>query len=179
MRFCTEEEGQAHRVGIKQRRCPCCGEIGFLICHGHLWGYAAPTSEMRRRGHRFFCSNRGNREGCGHTYSILFTRCLPRRQLSAPQLDELIDHLLRGSCRGRARSAAGFPFSLQHVYGVWKTLRTNMPRLRALLCRLCFPPRVRRSEPLLQLFEHLRAAFAHAPSPIEAFQHRFDEPFLA
>ena len=80
------QEAQQFRETVKQRRCPFCQLIGFLICHGYLRGFSpdcpegSDSAEDALRGWRFYCSNRGRRQGCGHTFSVLLSRCLRRRQ---------------------------------------------------------------------------------------------------
>jgi hypothetical protein len=48
-----------YRRTIKQTACPHCGLIGFLICHGFLWGYGEEGSERVRRGCRFLLLQSG------------------------------------------------------------------------------------------------------------------------
>ncbi len=136
-------------------------------------------TKRRSGGIDFYCSNRGRRGGCGHTYSVLLAKVLPRRQLYAPRLWLFISYLLRGLSRREAWRAAGVPFSLRHAYRVWRRILERRHEIAEALCRLRAPPPSEQREPILQLFEHLTGAFApNDEDPITAFQLHFQRPFL-
>jgi hypothetical protein len=175
--FSDSSEYSKYKMELKQFSCPFCRRVGFLNCHGFLWGYASLGSKRVVRGYRFYCSNRGNRGGCGHTYSIVMSSVLRRRQVRAPQLSKFLSLLLCGMSRSAAWSAAASPFSLQHLYRLFDKLSENQSRLRSLLSSFFSPPDSALQDPILHSLEHLRRAFPEAKCPISAFQNRFQEPF--
>jgi hypothetical protein len=60
-------------LGLKLAGCPQCRRSRTLIGHGLLRGYAEHSSEVVVRGRRVLCSNRGQRPGCGRTFSVLLS----------------------------------------------------------------------------------------------------------
>ncbi|RKY40532.1 MAG: hypothetical protein DRP85_08385 [Candidatus Makaraimicrobium thalassicum] len=175
-------EYDKYKLNLKLKKCPHCGQVGFLNAHGFLWGKTADGSQTLR-GWRVFCSNRGRRGGCGRTFSIHRSNVLRRRSFRAPQLREFLKALFRGQSR-HAAGVAGWlePLRPRSVYPIWQALQRNLPRLRSLLCRRSPPPDSRQSDPILgpvaQISKHLSCAFPKAACPISAFQAHFQEPFL-
>lgn len=165
---------------LKQTPClnPECRRVGCLIGHGRLLGYGS-DNERVPRGQRVLCSNRRRGEqGCGKTFSILPGDVLCRRQVTAPQLFEFFNGILRGLSRHAAWRTLGLIFSIRHAYRLWQAFLDQQLRLRERLCRLLAPPPSTVALPELQLLEHLQAAFAAAACPIAAFQLHFQEGFL-
>ena len=59
-----EEEFEDIRNNLKVNPCPHCLQKECLILHGYLYGYTEDTSSnVVKRGHRIFCSNRNKRKG--------------------------------------------------------------------------------------------------------------------
>jgi hypothetical protein len=71
-----------------------------------------PATENGRlcRGQRIFCSNRGQRGGCGRTFSIFFADTLPRHTVSATLLWKLLGRLLAASSLKAAAQSLALPF---------------------------------------------------------------------
>ena len=66
---------------LKQLRCPGCGAAETLNRHSKLYGndpHASDGQAQGQRGQRVWCSNRGQRGGCGRTVSLFLAVMLPR-----------------------------------------------------------------------------------------------------
>lgn len=130
------------------------------------------------RGRRVFCSNRGQRGGCGKTFSILLADVLPRHTLTASLVWQWLVKLLTGFSIKAAAEKLRLPFVLETVYRLGRKLRRQLDRLRARLCREQSPPASAWADPLLQTAEHLRAVFPRNACPPTEFQLYFQRPFL-
>ena len=108
------------------------------------------------RGQRVFCSNRGQRGGCGRTFSVFLAEVLPRHTVTAPWLWQLLCRLLAGGSIKAAVEALAPPFGLETFYHLLQRLRRRLSDVRSLLCREQKPPVSLQSDPLLQTVEHLR-----------------------
>jgi hypothetical protein len=78
---------------------------------------------------------------------------------------------------GAAWQSEKTPLLLVSFYHLIQRLRGRLTVLRTALSDIRRPPRSRRSDPLLQTFEHLRLAFPTAACPIAAFQQRVQTPW--
>ena len=129
------------------------------------------------RGQRVFCSNRGQRGGCGRTFSILRAEVLPRHTITASLVWPWLAQLLAGLSLKAAVEKLRLPFALETVYRLRRQLRRQLDRLRSLLCREQKPPSRTHADPLLQTAEHLRCVFGRSECPPADFQLRFQRPF--
>jgi hypothetical protein len=130
------------------------------------------------RGQRVFCSNRGNRGGCGRTFSLFLATVLPRHTFSASLLWQWLIQWLAGVSLKAAVEELRLPFALETVYRLRRQLRRQLERLRTLLCREQKPPSSLHADPLLQTVQHLQAVFARSACPLSDFQLHFQRPFL-
>ena len=130
------------------------------------------------RGQRVFCSNRGQRGGCGKTFSIVLAEVLPRHTLTASLVWRWLVELLAGLSVKAAVEKLRLPFALETVYRLRRGLRRCLASVRTRLCQEQSPPVSPHTEPLLQTVEHLRAVFPAHECPPAAFQLRFQRPFL-
>lgn len=160
---------------LKGQRCPRCGQSQTLNRHSFLYGNDSARVDGRwSRGQRVFCSNRGQRGGCGQTFSVFLAGVLPRHTFTAPLLWKLLSSLLAGAS---IRAGAGsLPFALETLYALVRRLRRRLDAVRCLLCRRQQPPASSQADPLLQTIEHLQSVFPH--HPIEDFQILFQSPLL-
>jgi hypothetical protein len=164
---------------LKQQRCPRCGKIETLNRHSVLRGNdPAQASGQCVRGRRVFCSNRGQRGGCGKTFSIVLSDILPRHTLTASLVWQWLLKLLEGFSLKAAAEKMKLPFALETVYRLRRQLHRQLDRLRPRLCREQSPPVSARAEPLLQTAEHLRLVFPQSVCPPADFQLHFQRPFL-
>jgi hypothetical protein len=131
------------------------------------------------RGQRVFCSDRGQRGGCGRTFSIWSAEILPRHTFTAPSLWQLLSRLVGGSSiKGAFEALPSLPFALETCYHVLERLRQRLSVVRCLLCREQKSPSSAQTDPLLQTVEHLRRVFPKSPCPLVDFQLQFQRPLL-
>ena len=178
-------KNEAHRkqflANLKLIECPHCTKTCYLICNGRLKGNDPDQQGCGQieRGQRIFCSNRGNRQGCGQSFSILEPTLLPNRSINTLALTLLITAVLTCSgCLYRAfNQCTQWSFSLSSAYRIWHEIDRWQSQLRHRLCQCTGPPQSRSTEPRLQLIAHLQAAFK-TDDPIQSFQAHFQFPWL-
>ena len=177
--FADESERDRYRWSLKERPCPACLAVGFLICHGHLWGYVGDGPLRKIRGYRFFCNNRGRRGGCGRTYSIHLARVLPRRQTPAPLLSRFFSLMLSCLSRRRAWFDLGTGVRLSTFYRLWEALCRSAMEIRRRLTQLVAPPAPDLyTDDLHWTIAHLERAFDGQDCPVSAYQRHFQRPLL-
>ena len=130
------------------------------------------------RGQRVFCSNRGQRGGCGKTFPLFFETILPRHTFSGRLLWALLLKLLKGSTIKAAAEGLGLPFTLEGVYALVRRLRGRQAVVRSLLYSEVPAPPSGQTDPLLQTVEHLQQIFPPNRCALAAYQQRFQRPFL-
>ena len=164
---------------LKQQRCPRCGRTETLNRHSVLRGNDPDEpGGQRLRGQRVFCSNRGQRGGCGRTFSLLLAEVLPRHTFTASHVWSWLVELLAGRSVKAAAEKLRLPFVLESVYRLGRKLRQQLTRWRTRLCREQPPPVSRRTDPLQQTVEHFQSVFAGEVCPPAAFQLRFQQSFV-
>lgn len=165
---------------LKQLCCPSCGATETLNCHSRLYGNDPDGQEGRiQRGQRVWCSNRGQRGGCGRSFSIFLAGVLPRHTVSAAWLWKLLQRLLGGGSIKATVEALGLPFALETVYHLLNRLRQQLVPLRSALSQQArFLGTSCQTDPLLQTFEHLRQIFPQSDRPCAEFQLHFQRPLL-
>jgi hypothetical protein len=82
------------------------------------------------RGQRVFCSDRGQRGGCGKTFPLFFAGTLPRHTFTATLLWALLVKLLGGTTIKAATETLRLPFSLEAIYGILRRLRYRLDVVR-------------------------------------------------
>jgi hypothetical protein len=164
---------------LKQQRCPHCGCIGTLNRHSKLYGNdPLKVDGCCLRGQRVWCSNRGQRGGCGRSFCLFLADILPRHTLGASWLWAWLFHLLSGLSLKAAAEKACLPFALETMYQMARKLRRGLDRLRTCLCRELAAPESTHTDPLLQTLAHLQRVFAQSTCPPAEFQLRFQRPFV-
>lgn len=134
--FCTRRsgvEGAAfpQAVALSTLRC-----IGVLNRHSRSLGNDPSTTEDQIcRGQRAFCSNRGQRGGCGRTFAFFLAEVLPRHTLAA-----WLVKLLAGVSLKAAVETVRLPFALETIYRLRRKLKQGLNSVRARLCRRQAPP---------------------------------------
>lgn len=136
------------------------------------------TGQQTKRGQRVFCSDRGQRGGCGKTFSIFLAEVLPRHSCTAVWLGQLLIKLLAGLSVKSAVESLRLPSALESVYHLLARLRHRLDALRPCLCQRWEAPASSQSDPLLQTVEHLQKVFAEVVCPVTEFQVVFQQPFL-
>jgi hypothetical protein len=130
------------------------------------------------RGQRVFCSNRGNRGGCGRTFSFFLAEVLPRHTFTATLLWQWLLQWLATASLEAVVEKLRLPFALETVYRLRRRLRQRLDAVRTRLCREQSPPAGAHPDPLRQTLEHLRAVFPDSACPPVNFQLHFQQPFL-
>jgi len=125
-----------------------------------------------------FCSNRGQRGGCGRTFSLMLADVLPRHTFTAARVWAWLVELLAGLSVKAATEKLRLSFALESAYRLRRQLRHQLAHWRAQLCRERPPPASAWADPLLQTVEHLQSVFAGKVCPPAAFQLHFQRPFL-
>lgn len=138
----------------------------------------AHADRQRSRGQRAFCSDRGQRGGCGRTFAFFFADVLPRHSVSAALLARLFAGLLAGAALKSAAEALRSSFALETFYRLGRRLRRRLGVVRTCLCREQPAPASAQSDPLLQTLEHLHRVFPAGGGAPAAFQRHFQRAFL-
>ncbi len=133
-------------AGAKLRHCDHCRRVGRLIGHGRLLGYSESSSDRVVRGHRLFCSDRGRRDGCGHTIAVLLACVLPRRIVRAATIFAFLAARVDGATAAAAwrRSSS---MTLRTGYRIREALALVGPAVRAALLSRAPPPSVASPSP--------------------------------
>lgn len=170
---------EAKLSALKQEGCPHCGRVETLNRHSLLRGKDPDQPGTQSlRGQRVYCSDRGQRGGCGRTFALLLAEVLPRHTLSASRTWRWLVELLGGLSLKAAFEKLGLPFALESFYRLRRRLRGRLDDLRSRLSREQTPPSSSHADPLLQTMEHLQALFPTQSCPPAAYQLRFQRPFL-
>jgi len=180
IRFVRDEHEQKQVLEtLKQERCAHCRRTGTLNRHDHVQRNDLDRADKQTvRGQRVWCSNRGQRGGCGRTMLIVFARFLPRHSFSATMLGRLLKQLCLGGSIKRASERCRLPVDLQSVYHLLQRFRERLDAIRAALFSRCTPPESMQTDPLRSTAEHLHCAFPSAGCAVEAFQHAFQTPIM-
>jgi hypothetical protein len=125
-----------------------------------------------------FCSNRGQRRGCGGTFSIFLAEVLPRHTVRASLLWQLLCKLLAGFSIKAGVETLRRPLALESFYHLLWRWRRRLDEMRARLCQRQRPPDSSQSDPLVQTVEHLQNVFKEALCPVSEFQMVFQQSFL-
>ena len=161
---------------LKEWRCPFCDCSESLNRHSFLYGNDPDCPNGRRlRGQRVFCSDRGQRGGCGRSFPVFLADVLPRFTVGASLLWRLLGLLLDGGSVLSAIDSLSSPFAPQTFYHLLGRLRLRLDFSRMHLCQAAPVPQSSQSDPLLQTVEHFKSAFAHADCPLSEFQTRFQK----
>ena len=164
---------------LKQERCPFCGCAESLNRHSFLYGNDPVTPDGQiLRGQRVFCSDRGQRGGCGRTFSVFLAPIFPRHTVSAPLLWPLLVQMLSGQSIKACAEALRLPFGLETLYHLLGRLRRRLDVVRSCLCRRQTAPASGQLTPLGQTVEHLQAVFGGASCPPADYQTHFGTAFL-
>lgn len=178
--LCARRPRLADRAfSLKQQCCPHCGRRGSLNRHSRILGNDPDHADRQRpRGQRAFCSDRGQRGGCGRTVAVCLAEVLPRHSVPAPLLAQLLAALLAGAALKAAAETLRTFFSVETFYRLRRKLRRRLDLVRSCLYRELTAPASDQCDPLLQTHEHLRAVFPAQRCPLTAFQLHFQQSLL-
>lgn len=112
-------------------------------------------SEVVVRGRRIYCSNRGQRPGCGRTFSVLLSTVLAGFVVRTATLFRFASAVLGGLTRRSAwLSTVAGALSMTSGYRLWHRLHGAQSWLRARLWGEKPAPTCAAREPLAQLWAH-------------------------
>ncbi len=164
---------------LKLYKCPFCNLTGCLILHGYSRGYDKSGKVPDTiRGHRVFCSNRKNRNGCGRTLCILLSNILKHFTIDAKTLWDFIFCIFNGISRAKGFRKVLYMFSISTTYRLWRILNINQTFIRTILHKVSKPPDNKTNNPIFQTIEHLKNIKKELVCPISSFQHRFQRSFF-
>jgi hypothetical protein len=161
----AQDEAQLDALGRQAKAwvCPHCGEAGTVNRHGSLRGCGeGQAGKQAERGRRFFCSNRGQRDGCGRTFSILLSQMIGGATVRSRELWRFYRAKFSGQSALAAWASLRSGFSVEAAYGWWRRWSRGQCALRAWLCR-------GRAPPVGSVADALAAVFG-ADDPIAGFQ---------
>lgn len=177
-----EEEFKDIRNNLKFNPCPHCLQKECLILHGYLYGYTEDTSSnVVKRGHRIFCSNRckKKRKGCGRTFSILLSVFIKNHITSAKSVWKLLDNIKEDKSLVSALRSSGSNIKEAGIYRIIRRFKKNQAKIRTLLMNLKDPPSFKHTKnSVIQTIEHIRTIFKDSTCPVSQFQYYFQTSFL-
>ena len=149
---------------MKRWACPHCGRQETINAHGALRGNAeSGPGKGALRGRRFFCSNRGNRPGCGQTFSIWLATMIAGASVRSRGLWRFYQAKLAAESVFAAWAGLRGGFSLEAAYRWWRRWPRAEIELRSWLCDQRGPPAEG------QVLGQLAAVFG-TDDPIAGFQ---------
>lgn len=164
-------------TNIRLSPCPHCHSVGHLMKHGFLYGNSpeSPVGKIKR-ARRIYCSNRGQKSGCGKTHGIYLISIIPFFSVFAKLLENIIHLLLLNFTRYKIAKTLKIPLYI--VYRIHGYLVRHGFHFRSNLK----PPLPHKNDhqsqitPLQQTLKNLFIEFGD--SPIEGFQMKTQKPFL-
>lgn len=178
----TEEEFECIRLNLKHNPCPHCRNRGCLILHGYLYGYTEDTSsDVIKRGHRIFCSNRRTREknGCGRTFSVLISGIIKNHTISAESVWKLLEKIKENVSLVRAVRSSDSNIDEAGIYRIFRKFKDNQFKIRTFLMGIKGPPFLKHTkDSAIQTIEHLKSVFEGSLCPVAEFQHHFQASFF-
>jgi hypothetical protein len=164
---------------LKLLACPNCHLTGNLNRHDITHGqWSAPDCPRPRKGQRAFCSNRGNRDGCGKTIALLLSSYIKHHSIPSGALFRLLSLFLSlGSVRKVFNSLA-LLFSLTTLHRLLRAIILRQVKIRSALNIICRPADADHRSDLHQTIRHLEACFPDSINPVSAFQTRFQTSIL-
>lgn len=155
---------------LKGEACPHCGRQGTLNRHGWLLGSEPSGSgKQARRGRRIYCSDRGQRQGCGRTVSLMPAQVIRGMRTRSGPLWLFLHRVLSGQSVAMAWAGLERLFSLESAYRYRRGFKRGQFRLRELLCRERAPPCGAAGEQGVML-THLETVLGQAEDLISRFQ---------
>jgi hypothetical protein len=128
------------------------------------------------RGKRVYCSRRGNKKGCGKTFTLWLSDTLWQRCVSAAELMRFIIGLLAGLSVWKAWRETGTGMSERTGYRVFLRLKHTQSVVRTALSGLS-PPSAQGKEktPLLETLTILKEALG--ADAVSAYQKKHRSAF--
>ena len=155
-------------------QCPNCRQFGNLNRHDFLKGFGpAKQSTKAIRGKRLYCSNRGNKRGCGRTFALLLLNQIYNSMVNTLLVSMFLAAFL-GQCllsKAGVWKQLGFTPDPEWAYRILKRWEHSLPHIREKLSSV-HPPPNEGTGPLHQTWLHLISVFERG-DPIAQFQLKF------
>jgi len=133
----------------------------------------------RRRARRAgdsgcFCSNRGQRQGCGRTFAVFLADVLPRHTVTAVLVWRWLVQWLAGLSLKAAVEKLRLPFALETFYRLRRRLRHRLDGVRTRLSREQPPPASAQNDPCCKPWNIFKPPFRSVPVPWRIFSGSFN-----
>ena len=182
--FASQEQRDERLALLKCSPCPHCKQTGALNRHGFLRGYDEENFRQKAvRALRVFCSNRGNNQGCGRTFSVWIADKVKRLFLDADSLWGFLYQAATTGNKSQAFRKIRSSMGESAVYRIWKRFLQTQSTIRTALAAICSPPRQTTENSSLCAAQatvaHLQQAFKDSDlNPIAAYQDRTQTFFM-
>lgn len=148
---------------IKLFSCPHCDIIGTLVLYG----------PYKDKGHRCFCSNRYNKEGCGSTFCFLWGNVIKHHSLKTQELWIFLLNLL--SKKNISHALKSLKYFSRRAANHWLSkFKLCQSTIRSNLIKILSPPSIKITDPFLQTIFHLKICFKKS-CPIQSYQVAFQK----
>ncbi len=180
IKWYVEDESayDSYSRNLKHIGCPFCRGIGNLNRHGVLKGFGDEQKRQEEvvRGFRVFCSNRGNRQGCGKTHSVLLAKYLYRHSVQTREVVLFFNGLLEGKSLERSWYDSVRFFYVETGRAIWRKFSRTHLGIRS---RLFKKQNISsQKEPRLVTWEGIQSDFK-SDDPLQDYQLYFQRAFFS
>lgn len=173
-RFYRKDEFSLIHFNLKFYLCPFCKKRGFLILHGFVRGYTI-TGYRVIKGHRIYCSNRNNRKGCGHTWSIYLRQYIPGFSIDVETLSTILSSS-NNLFKGWKENETGL--SISSFYRIIDKFNRHILNIRTYLTNRYKPPLID-EYPITTTIKHLQSLNKNLDKALSLFQFTFQVSILS
>lgn len=175
--FISDLKLQTVCANIKLKQCPYCKKYGMLIFHGFIYGLNEYRNVVKK-GRRIYCSNRGNRSGCGRTISYRLCTYIKQSFLSSETTWQFLSKILNGTSIEKSYYSLNnsFIISISVLYSIWNKFRNNIYEIRTTLSNTISISDTPTDCPIRETIFHLNnITHDNCQNPVEAFQLLFQK----
>jgi hypothetical protein len=161
---------------IRMRFCIHCQKHGSLVKHGFVWGpdYEQKKANISRiKARRFYCSNRGLRNGCGRTITVHLCNSIPHHRTLACTLWQWLLSVLTEENVHQAWHHFRLKFSLSTGYRLWHKAHNHLSYWRNQLAQVSEWSDIKGKTNFSFVINHFKASFPI--DSLSACQQRFQQ----
>jgi len=173
-KFYSTKEFELIHKSLKLYKCPYCKISGYLILHGYIKGYETASGNKVIKGRRIFCSNRNNKKGCGHTYSIYKKQYIPGFEIDIKTLSIII---LNSSNLFKGWKENHTGISISSFYRIRNRFNRNIITIRTYLSNRYKPPLLKLN-PLDLTLKQLNNLNKSIQNALAIYQQTFQVPII-